>query len=166
MIYLLDANTYIEAKNRYYQSSFCPAYWDWLDHQFGQGNLASIAPVFDELSEYGDDLSKWVKQRKAHFFDVSSEDVQEKFAEVAEFVATMNNKSQAEIARFLRGADPWLVAKAVVLGGVVVTHESLVDDAQAKRVKLPNVCKKFGVAHMDTFQLLNVLAGMFTFQKH
>lgn len=39
-MYLLDANTYIEAKNRYYQMSFCPAYWDWLDQQFELGTLA------------------------------------------------------------------------------------------------------------------------------
>lgn len=30
-MYLLDANTYIQAKNLHYQMSFCPAYWDWLD---------------------------------------------------------------------------------------------------------------------------------------
>ena len=29
-MYLLDANSYIQAKNLHYQMSFCPAYWDWL----------------------------------------------------------------------------------------------------------------------------------------
>ena len=42
MIYLLDANTYIEAKNRYYDMEFCPAYWDWLDQQFAMGVAGSI----------------------------------------------------------------------------------------------------------------------------
>mgnify|MGYP006298525777 CR=1 FL=1 len=30
MAYLLDANVFIEAKNRYYGMDFCPAFWDWL----------------------------------------------------------------------------------------------------------------------------------------
>ena len=30
MTYLLDANTLIEAKNRYYRMTVCPAYWSWV----------------------------------------------------------------------------------------------------------------------------------------
>ncbi len=30
MAYLLDANVFIEAKNRHYGFDFCPAFWDWL----------------------------------------------------------------------------------------------------------------------------------------
>ncbi len=42
MKYLLDANTYIQAKNLYYQMSFCPAYWDWLDKQAKDNIIGSI----------------------------------------------------------------------------------------------------------------------------
>lgn len=30
MTYLLDTNTLIEAKNRYYRMAVCPAYWRWI----------------------------------------------------------------------------------------------------------------------------------------
>ena len=30
MNYLLDSNTLIEAKNRYYQMRVCPGYWAWI----------------------------------------------------------------------------------------------------------------------------------------
>ena len=33
MLYLLDSNIFIEAKNRYYGMDFCPAFWDSLDRQ-------------------------------------------------------------------------------------------------------------------------------------
>jgi len=36
-MYLLDANTYIQAKNIYYQLDFCPAYWHFLDQQLQLG---------------------------------------------------------------------------------------------------------------------------------
>ncbi len=61
MNFLLDANTYIEAKNRYYRMNFCPGFWDWLDLQFDSGQLCSISMVYDELSKSGDELSDWVK---------------------------------------------------------------------------------------------------------
>ena len=60
-MYLLDANTYIQAKNLYYQLDFCPAYWDFLEQQFQTGMLASIDNVYDELSNTGDDLANWVR---------------------------------------------------------------------------------------------------------
>jgi hypothetical protein len=68
-MYLMDSNTYISAKNVYYGMDFCPAYWDWLDVQFAQGQVASIQMVYDELANKGDELSVWVKSRKNHFLN-------------------------------------------------------------------------------------------------
>lgn len=48
-MFLLDANTYIHAKNLYYSFDFCPAYWDWLDTKFAAGRVASIDIVANEL---------------------------------------------------------------------------------------------------------------------
>ncbi len=45
MAYLLDANTFIEAKNTYYGMDFCPAYWDWLDHANAAGGASQIRPA-------------------------------------------------------------------------------------------------------------------------
>lgn len=30
-MFLLDANVFIEAKNRYYGFDICPGFWRWLD---------------------------------------------------------------------------------------------------------------------------------------
>ena len=40
MIYLLDTNTLIEAKNRYYSMTICPGYWSWILQSHGQGVVA------------------------------------------------------------------------------------------------------------------------------
>ena len=40
-MYLLDANTYIQAKNEYYDMNFCPGFWQWLDLKFRQEQVAS-----------------------------------------------------------------------------------------------------------------------------
>lgn len=38
--YLLDANIFIEAKNRYYGLDFCPAFWEWLQEKNQMGIVA------------------------------------------------------------------------------------------------------------------------------
>lgn len=156
-MYLLDANTYIEAKNRYYQMSFCPAYWDWLDQQY---QSASVSSVYDELANKGDELSAWVQPRRGQFHPVSAENIQIKMAEVAQYVANLPNKNQKSIGDFLSGADPWLVAKASLTGEIIVTHEVAVD-ANSKKVKIPNICNHFEVSYINTFELLNELDAQF-----
>lgn len=77
MNYLLDANSYIQAKNQYYQMDVCPGYWDWLDYQFEAGVLASVSLVYDEMEKYNDELSDWIKGRKKQFLDISDNRAQE-----------------------------------------------------------------------------------------
>lgn len=69
MRYLLDANTYIQAKNQYYGMDICPAYWDWLDLQFEQGLIGSVDMIGRELRDGNDELADWVKERPGHFIN-------------------------------------------------------------------------------------------------
>lgn len=139
---------------------FCPAYWDWLDAEFLKGNLASISNVYDELKAYGDELSSWVKKRKYHFIDDADDATQEKLAEIAEYVANLENKRPENIANFLDKADPWLIAKAHTINATIVTHERL-DPANSKNIKIPNICQVFGVEYISTYELLRSLEARF-----
>lgn len=152
MIYLLDANTYIEAKNRYYDMKFCPAYWDWLDQQFAIGVAGSIDMIGRELKDGNDDLADWVKARGAQFIANDDDATQDVFSEIVEFVMAQDF-SPANRDQFLAKADPWLIAKARTTGATVVTHESKLSEA-TKKVKVPNICKQFGVRCIDTFGFL------------
>ena len=58
MTYLLDANTYIQAKSLHYRMHIVPGFWDWLDQQFGVAQVGSIRSVYDELSAGGDELNE------------------------------------------------------------------------------------------------------------
>lgn len=158
MSYLLDANSYIQAKNFHYRMGFCPGFWDWLDSSFKKGQLASIFMVYKELSEFGDELSNWVKQRPDHFLPVDDELTQNIYAAVAEHVMGMKLPKDAEKVRFLNGADPWLVAKAVTTAQTIVTHEVLVPD-NSQKIKIPNICKEFGVNYITSYDLLDSLGA-------
>lgn len=166
MIYLLDANTLIEAKNRYYGMSICPGYWAWVLRTHGQGVLASIESVGDELKRGNDELAQWAKHNKALFLPVSDEATQTAFAQVAEHVASQAHAMKpGALDEFLSGADPWLIAKAMTLtDSVVVTHEQF-NLQMRRKFSIPNVGQHFGLQWMDTFAVLGhthasfVLAG-------
>jgi len=162
--FLLDANTYIQAKNLQYQMSFCPAYWDWHDQEFANGSLGSIDLVLDELKKGKDELTDWANDRLGHFISVDDEETQKIFGDVAAFVANHPVWKEPYIGNFLSVADPWLVAKAKSLGAIVVTHETIVPDNSTK-VKIPNVCREFGVNYISTYDLLNELKAQFILEK-
>lgn len=162
MTYLLDSNVFIQAKNTYYGMDFCPAFWAWIDHANGHHGVASIDWVYKELVEGGDELAKWVKARKGPtlFLPVSDSQTQEKYVEVVNYVQGNKNYTDPAKVKFLAKADPWLIAKAAIMGATVVTHEKPDKIAKAA-VKIPDVCDQFGVGYLNTFDLLRSLKAKF-----
>jgi len=59
--FVLDANVFIEAKNKYYGFSLCPGFWKALIAQHKKSRLCSIDKVLDELGHERDALSDWAK---------------------------------------------------------------------------------------------------------
>lgn len=161
MKYLLDSNTFIEAKNRYYNMTVCPAYWAWILQRFVAQDLASISMVGDELKRGDDTLATWAKDHPDFFTSVHDDETQACFATVANLVVGRGAKMKAGAAEeFLSGADPWLIAKAMATGATVVTQESL-DHGIKKKFLIPNICMEFGVGWMNTFDMLYKLEARF-----
>ena len=162
MIYLLDANTLIEAKNRYYSMSICPGYWAWILQSHGQGVVASIETVGQELQRGNDELAAWTQTHKNLFWTVSDEATQKTFTKVANYVVNSATQMKAgAVDDFLSGVDPWLIAKAMTMpDSVLVTHEQLNLHAKRKFI-IPNVCQQFGVKWVDTFQVLGATGASF-----
>jgi hypothetical protein len=162
MIYLLDSNTLIEAKNRYYSMTICPGYWTWILQSHGQGVVASIETVGQELQRGNDELAAWTQTHKDLFWTVSDAATQDAFTKVASHVVNSATQMKAgAVEDFLSGADPWLIAKAMTMpDSVLVTHEQLNLHAKRKFI-IPNVCQQFGVKWIDTFQVLGATGARF-----
>lgn len=159
MRYLLDANTYIEAKNQYYGMDICPAYWDWLDRQFALGTIASVDMIGRELKEGNDELADWVRERPDHFISNDDELTQTLFADIVQFVME-GDYNPGNRDNFLAKADPWIIAKAKAIGASVVTHEA-VAAVNTRKVKVPNICQQFEVPCLNTFRFLRELEARF-----
>ncbi|KGT89682.1 DUF4411 family protein [Enterobacter cancerogenus] len=164
MKYLLDANTYIMAKNFYYGMDICPGYWEWLDRQFAFNIVGSVDMIARELRDGNDELSDWVKARPAHFIANDDHDTQLIFQQIVEGVMKADfNPGSRDL--FLAKADPWIIAKSKSIGATVITHE-LPLPANARKVKVPNICHQFGVPCMTTFEFLRKLNARFVLERH
>lgn len=160
-MYVLDANTLIEAKNRYYGFKLCPGFWDWLALEHTCGNVMSIEPIRLELLD--PDIKAWGDANRG-FFAAEGSGHLARFAEVSTWVNGHSNYTRAACASFLASADPRLVAYALQDGHTVVTHEKARPESRS-RVLLPDVCDAFAVPYCDTFQVLNELKARFVLEQ-
>jgi len=62
----------------------------------------------------------------------------------------------AEAWDFSDGGDPWVIAHAMHSDGIVVTRESTLHP-NAKKARIPDVCKHFAVKCIDSKAMLDAL---------
>lgn len=153
MAYLLDANVFIQAKQRHYGMDFCPAFWNWLEQENEAGKVFSIERVGDELAAGGDDLADWAAALGDAFFLRPDAAMLGSLALVSKWVNRQRYRPAA-VSAFLQDADYYLVAHAHAHGHVVVTHE--VPSDGVRQVKIPNVCIGLQTKSMTPFEMLRV----------
>jgi len=160
--YVLDANVFIEAKDRYYGFPLCPGFWKALTEEHKNKRVYSIDKVRDELSDEGDELSTWAKDTvpKTFFKETQDQAVITAFQEMVAWVNFESQFTSAAKAEFASAADGWVIAHAKVNGMIVVTHEEYAPDVKRK-VPMPNVCLEFGVDYINTFEMLGDLKVKF-----
>lgn len=156
--YWLDSDALITAAKSYYALDLAPRFWTFLVEQIRLGTIRASSFVYQELIDFGDPLSEWVKVHKDTLFVGPDQDVQQYVAQIADYVKRTypDNRSR----QFMDGADPWVIAQAKADGGRVVTLETRVNVA-AKRPKIPNICAQFNVTPKTTWEMLRELGFSF-----
>jgi len=159
-MYLLDANVFIDAKNRYFAFDIVPAFWDWLAAQHTANKAFTVQAVYDEVVGGGDDLADWMKGQPSSFRLAPTAADSASLRRVSEWSQAQGFK-QAAVADFLQSADYFIVAQALTLGYAVVTLE-IPDPASRRRVKVPDACAAVGVTWMSPFRWLRDEAAKFS----
>lgn len=164
--YILDADVFITAKNRYYAFDVCPGLWASVIHHHRAGRTYSIDRLRNELlmGRKTEDLVQWVtKDLPATFFlSVDGDPVTAAYTDVMMWAQRSPQYFDYAKAKFATGADGWLVAYAKVHDAIVVTNEERRPEAK-REIKLPDVCAQFEVPFIDTFRMLKDLAVRFEF---
>ena len=154
-MYVLDSNTFIDAKNRYYGFDIAPSFWKKLIENSPE-NILTIKPIESEIMAGHDELSSWFEDNYTiHTYSVDATEVQQAFAKISEHVTQNIQYKDSEKIRFLSKADPWIIAYAYVNNCVVVTHEIL--SSGSKKVKIPDICNFLNVQYINVFEMLREL---------
>ena len=159
MLYILDANVIITAKDSYYAMDQVPEFWPWLVHQAAQNHLKMPMEILEEVSAgpNKDDLfHKWRKDKETTRALLLDEEAD---PEVLQRVIDEGyDASLTDDELITIGKDPFLVAYA--LNGpdrTVVTTEVSAPAKRRQNRKVPDVCAQFNVPCINTFRLTRAL---------
>ena len=157
MKYLLDSDTLITSKNGPYRFDNAPGFWEFLEQENILDVVGTVDAVRHELIGEKNQLADWVKSQGSRFVLSPDASVTASLAAIAKWINDNQQFSAAAKADFLSSADFVLIGHAHAKGCKVVTFEK--DEPGAiHRIKIPTVCKAFGVDCMNLYQMLSDLS--------
>lgn len=152
MKYCLDTSALISLGERHYPAHlpvFLPI-WDYLYQGIDDAKIISVDSVKIELEKKADDWRNEFISRADKMFRISGDIEHEYGVIVADIEARKDvflpNKQRD---RFMKGADPWVIALARNEG------ECTVVSGETKKIAdygLGAVCKELGVRHLNLIQ--------------
>jgi len=144
-MYVFDTNSLIVLFTNFYRGRF-PSLWGKFDKLISEDKVVSVREVYNEVTSFyaKTRLVQWVKDHRGLFAEPSIEELQfvNRIFAVKHFQLLIRKK------KILNGkpvADPFVIARATVEDGVVVTQEQFKENAAT----IPNVCKHFGIKYTD-----------------
>jgi len=112
--YVVDTCSFT-ALQRVYPIDVFPGVWDLMNKLASDGVIGSVEDVMEELKSQDDFLYKWAKPHKKIFLPLDGE-IQ---AQATTILSTHENL--IDIKKRKSGADPFIIAAAVVMSSKVVT---------------------------------------------
>ena len=140
--YVMDTGLFHNVQH-YYPETF-PSFWKEMDEAVFKNEISSVKEVRNELERYIKDpnLLEWIKNNR-HIFTIPSSEEQEMVRQILAIPKFRNLIHAKNLRNGWPAADPFLIAKAWIINGVVVTTETFA--SRKKSPKIPDVCKHFGV---------------------
>jgi len=149
MTYVFDTSPLSTLFRNYYPDIF-KSLWAGFDDLVANEKLSSTREVLREIEDGSQEaLRNWAKANR-HIFP-------EPTAAEAQFVAKIfsvphfqNNIEKRKLLRGGRVADPFVIARAAITGGAVVTMETFKPNAS----DIPNICKHFKIPCLTLEQFM------------
>jgi hypothetical protein len=163
LLYLLDANTLIDAKRDYYPLKRVPEYWDWLVHHGAAGNVKIPMEIYEEFSDTRnssgnmDELAEWAASettKNALFFE---EEADIDAVSRVTYGGYLANPKDEEIETM--GRDPFLISYALhdTVERCIVTSEGSKPGRKGANRHIPDVCKDLDIRCINGFQFIREL---------
>jgi hypothetical protein len=133
---------------RYYPPESFPSLVTHMEALIAAGHMRASRAVLDELERQDDDLAKWAKAQQGFFIE-DSEAVQDR---VAYLVNKYFNEEKPE--KGINGADPFVIGLAQSASNSPLTVISGEHAGSDQNPKIPWVCSKEGVPHINFLGLI------------
>jgi len=143
--YIVDTCSFT-ALQRVYPTDVFPGVWDLMDKLASEGIIGSVEDVMEELKSQDDSIYKWANLHKEIFLPLDGE-IQVQASKILK-----THENLIDLKKRKSGADPFIVATAVVMSGTVVTEEK--PSGGPQKVKIPDVCKAYKIPCITILELL------------
>ncbi len=159
MILVVDNNVFSRTFNNMPFKAFENIIYKPLSELIYSGEIVSVDEVYRELQRRWNDKTpegKWLKDHKTCFQNTTNE---EGFV-IADIFTNKKFQEGVKEKSIREGnpeADAFLVAKAKVLGGIVVTAES---DSKPNSEKIPNIAVSQNVPYMKIDDFYKILTNI------
>lgn len=147
-MYVFDSGAFIDLFRYYYKDTF-KTLWEKFDELVENGKIISVMEVKRELETHGDKLADWVKSHSKIFLKPNQEEA-DVIMHLYSNVHFEHNIKKQDKLRYCSEADPFVVAKAKVMGYKVVSTEGYKKDG----AKVPNLCEYEGVEHLSVEEFM------------
>ncbi|MCF7903280.1 MAG: DUF4411 family protein [Candidatus Marinimicrobia bacterium] len=141
MTYVFDTNSISNILSHYYPERF-PTFWEKFYGFIQAEEIISVREAkFELATRFEADVLTLLTNFNSSFF---REPTTAELTFVREIYAVRHFQQNLERKKLLAGgsfADPFIIAKASVLNGTVITEEEYRDNA----VKIPNICNHFQI---------------------
>jgi len=155
MLYLLDANTLINAQDMYYGMDCVPEFWSWLEFQVKK-NVCRIPPmIYEEIQPKSTEFRQWLQRNKNTLILNEVENT-----ELIRHVITQGYGNQITDIQLKRiGADPFLVASALEDSHdrCVVTNEVSKPSAKGTKRKIPDICDQLKIQCISMVDFIKIV---------
>lgn len=163
MLYLLDANTLIDAKRDYYPIDRIPEFWEWLVFCGAQEIIKIPVEIYEEFSDVKDkegnkdELARWADLSEVRDALLFNEEAEQDLVARITYGGYVANPTDDELVKI--GRDPFLMSYALkdLQNRCIVTTETSKPTKQGANRRIPDVCKDFNIRCINNFVMFKEL---------
>ena len=162
--FLIDSNSLITPHLTFYPFDFAKSFWDQLEQHIGNGNVAIMDLVKNEVLQGEDSLKKWMESITiGDLIDRRDPTILSHYSSVLQSININNCYKPSALTEWAKAnvADPWLISAAKAKGLTIITFEEpnkgLNSRNPSKNAKIPDVASTFGVKTENLYYMMRVL---------
>lgn len=144
--YSIDTSSIIHARRRVYPPDIFPSLWSRIEGLIQEQILVATEEVLHELERQDDEIYEWARRQIGMFIPIDQE-IQPIVSGIL-----LQHPNLIDVRRNRSGADPFVIALALLHGSAVVTQEAPTNNSA--RPHIPDVCAAYGIPCINILQLI------------